>query len=354
MRATDMLFRLQGDEFLIVAVGLADREKGEELGERVRSAIATLPEPADDLALTASVGVAVNESEQTAHHLLAAAETAVQVAKGRGRDQVVLADEALPSRADHLLTVERQLRRAIEHRQVSFAYQPLVKLDDRSVIGAEVLLRIGGDVGLSATDVVAAAERSGLMGALGILVVEGVEEQLGDWLAESGTDRLAMMNVAISQLDDSDFIEVLQALADHEQLSGRFGIEVSATAAMQNLDLLSSLSARLSPTVRLGVDGWSDLDIPLKALSDSGFSYLKLHQKRVAQLPTDEKLRDRFARLINESAERNIQVYAIGVKKETEVEALEQAGCEAAEGFLFSAAVTSSGLLRQAETPLPQ
>ncbi|MBT8239867.1 MAG: EAL domain-containing protein [Acidimicrobiia bacterium] len=350
MRATDMLFRLQGDEFLIVAVGLADRGKGEEIGERVRSAIATLPEPADDLPLTASVGVAVNDPDQTAHNLLAAAETAVQLAKGRGRNQVVVSDEALPSRAERLLAVERQLRRAIEHRQVSFAYQPLVRLDDRSVIGAEALLRIGGDVGLSATDVVATAERSGLMGALGIIVVEGIEEQLGDWLVQPGTDRLAMMNVATSQLMDPEFVELLEVLGDHRELCGRFGIEVSAAAAMQNLDLIASLSARVTPDVRLGVDGWSDLNIPLKAVSDAGFSYVKLHQNLVTQLPADEDLRDRAERLLNESIERDIQVYAVGVKKETEVEALEQTGCKAAQGFLFSSAVASSELLRKAET----
>lgn len=345
-----MLFRLQGDEFLIVAVDLADRGKGEELGERVRSAIATLPEPADNVVLTASVGVAVNEPSQTAHNLLAAAETAVQLAKGRGRNQVVLSDDALPSRTERLLTVERQLRRAIEHRHVSFAYQPLVRLSDRSTIGAEGLLRIGGDVGLSATDVVATAERSGLMGALGLLVVEGIEEQLGDWLIDPGSERLAMMNVAPSQLNDSEFVELLEVLAGHAELSGHFGIEVSASSALENLNLISSLAERLAPNVQLGADGWSNLDIPLKALSDAGFSYLKLHRNLVAQLPSDAMLRDRAARLINESIERAITVFAIGVEKETEVEALEQVGCVAAQGFLFSAAVPATEFLGAAAT----
>ncbi|MFW2381292.1 MAG: EAL domain-containing protein [Acidimicrobiales bacterium] len=349
MRATDMLFRLQGDEFLIVAVGLGDRNKGEELGERVRSAIATLPEIADDLVLTASVGVAVNERDQSAQSLLSGAETAVQLAKGRGRNQVVLSDDALPSRTERLITVERQLRRAIEQRIVSFAYQPLVRLDDRTVIGAEGLLRIGGDVGLSASDVVATAERSGLMGALGIVVVEGIEEQLGDWLVEAETDRIAMMNVAPSQLADAEFIKLLEVVANSEELAGRFGIELSAPAALENLNLLASLAQRLAPNIRFGADGWSDLDIPLKALSDAGIAYLKLHRNLVARLPTDEVLRDRARRLIIESVERNIQVYAIGVEKETETEALEQVGCTAAQGFLFASAMPSAEFLRATE-----
>ncbi len=110
MRATDMLFRLQGDEFLIVAVGLTGREKAEELGERVRSAVATLPEPADELVLTASVGVAVSEVDQTAHSLLAGAETAVHLAKGRGRN-----------RGRTLRRCTSFSRRTVDHRRTATA-----------------------------------------------------------------------------------------------------------------------------------------------------------------------------------------------------------------------------------------
>jgi diguanylate cyclase (GGDEF)-like protein len=348
MRATDMLFRLQGDEFLIVAVGLAGRERAEELAERIRSAIASLPDPTDELVLTASVGVAVSEAEQNPANLLAGAETAVHLAKGRGRNRVVVvSDDPLPSRSERLSSVERQLRRAIEQRDVRFAYQPLVNLEDRAVVGAECLLRIGGDVGLSATDVVTTAERCGLMGALGILVVEGIEEQLGDWLVEPGLSRLAMMNVAPSQLTDPEFIAMLEVLAEHDELAGHFGIEMLAPAALGNLSHLASLAERLSPNVAIGADGWSDLDVPLKALSDAGFGYLKLHRNLVTQLAGDEVLRSRAARLVSEAIDRGMDVYAIGVEKETEVEALSQIGCQAAQGFLFSAAVTASEFLSE-------
>ncbi len=185
------------------------------------------------------------------------------------------------------------------------------------------------------------------MGALGILVVEGIEEQLGDWLVEPGASRLAMLNVAPSQLTDPEFIKMLEALSEHDELAGHFGIELSASAALGNLSHIAALAERLAPNLAIGADGWSDLDIPLTALSDAGFGYLKLHRNLVTQLPSDQMLRDRATRLVNESIERNINVYAIGVEKETEVEALEQIGCCAAQGFLFSAAVSASEFLRE-------
>ncbi len=348
MRATDMLFRLQGDEFLVLAVGLQDRSRAEELGERVRSAIATLPEPADDMPLTASVGVAVCDEGQAAHNLLAAAETAVHLAKGRGRNRVVLSDEALPSRNERLATVERQLRRAIEHRNVRFSYQPLVNLKDRTVVGAEALLRIGGDVGLSATEVVSTAERSGLMGALGVLVIEGVEEQLGDWLVDPTADRIAMVNVAPSQLADAEFLALLEMISQHDELATHFGIEVSAAAALDNLSLVASLTERLGSRIGFGVDGWSDMDTPLATFADAGVNYIKIHRNLVSQLPADDVLRERGERLVAEATERGIQVHAIGVEKETEVEALLQIGCTTAQGFLFSNAVTAAEFLRSA------
>ncbi len=346
MRATDMLFRLQGDEFMLIAVGLQSRERAEELGERIRSAIATLPEPADGFPLTASVGVALNNSGQKAYNLLAASETAVHLAKGRGRNRVVLADEALPSRSERLVTVERQLRRAIEHRNVRFAFQPLVDLKSRDIIGAEALLRIGGDVGLSATEVVATAERSGLMGALGMLVIEGVEEKLGGWLTEPNAGRLAMVNVAPQQLMDADFMTLVELIASHESLANRFGIEVAAPAALGNLDLINSITNRLSGGVELGVDGWADLDTPLALFADAGVTYVKLHRNLVSQLPGEPAIQARAARLVGEARQRGIDILAIGVEKESEVEALLEIGCTKAQGFLFSAAVPAEDFLR--------
>ncbi|NNE96873.1 MAG: EAL domain-containing protein [Acidimicrobiales bacterium] len=348
MRATDMLFRLQGDEFLIVAVGLSEKEQGEELGERVRSAIATLPEPAPDLMLSVSVGVALNSSDDTAQSLLASSETAVHLAKGRGRNRVVLSDGALPSRNERLVTVERQLRRAIEHRNVRFAYQPLVRIADRKIVGAEALLRIGGDVGLSASEVVSTAEQSGLMGSLGILVIEGVEEQIGDWLLAPGADRLAMINVAASQLDDEEFLGLLERIAFHDELADHFGLEMAATNAFEHLAQVTKITSRLGPNVKVGADGWSNLDIPLKALADAGVSYMKLHRNLITQLTTDEGHRDRIGRLVREGRDRNIDVIAMGVEKETELEALKQVGCELAQGFLFSKAVSAHDFLTAA------
>ena len=351
MRATDMLFRLQGDEFLILAAGLQEAAQAEELGERVRSAIQTLPEPAEELTITVSVGVAINDDDQSANHLLAAAETAVHLAKGRGRDRVVLSREELPPVHQRVLTVERQLRRAIEHRNVRFSYQPLVRLDDRRIVGAEALLRIGGDVGLSATEVVSTAERAGLMGALGVLVFEGVEDQLGDWLVDPDEHRRVMVNAAPSQLQDAEFMGLLTELSRQDELVGRLGVEVGAKFMIDNEAMMRRLASSLGPGVEIGVDRWSDLDVPLAAISRSGSKYLKLHRNLVMALPGDETTLERTRRLVNEAHGFGLEVMGIGVEKEDECAALAEIGCNLAQGFLFFGAVTAADFLAAAASP---
>ncbi len=350
MRATDSLFRLQGDEFLILAPGLQEAAHAEELGERVRSAIAAIAEPADGLAITASVGVAINDENQGAQGLLAAAETAVQLAKGRGRDRVVLSRDELPSVQERILTVERQLRRAIEHRQVRFSYQPMVGLDDRRIVGAEALLRVGGDVGLSATEVVSTAERAGLMGALGVLVFEGVEDQLGDWLVDHAEHRRVMVNAAPSQLQDTEFMELLVELSHQDALAGRLGVEVGAKFMIDNASMMGEVASSLGPGVELGVDRWFDLDEPLAAISDIGAKYLKLHRNLVMRLPGDESTLERTRRLVNEANGFGLEVIGIGVEKEDECGALVEVGCDLAQGFLFYGAVGAEAFLAAAET----
>ncbi len=345
VRGTDMLFRLHGDEFVVLAVELGGQPAAAELGERIRSAVAALPQPAEGMALTASVGVAVNDARQSAHELLAAAETAVHLAKGRGRDRVVLSDEALPSRAERLLSVERQLRRAIEHRQVRFAYQPMVRIRDRRIMGAEALLRIGGDVGLSATEVVATAERSGLMGALGVLLVEGAEEQLGSWLTGSTDERQVMINVAPSQLLDDEFVGLLREISIHRELRTHFAVEIAAAPANDHAELLTSLTSELAPGVGFGIDGLTDVEVPFARYGDLGVTHLKLHRNLVSRLASDADARERTAGLVSAAQAAGVRVIGVGVEKETEREALIQVGCNLAQGFYFSPAVPADDLL---------
>ncbi len=345
VRPTDLMFRLPSDEFVVIAIDLEHAGIAEELAERVRSCVATLSDVGHDLALTASVGVALADENQSGDTLLSAAETAVYLAKGRGRNRVAVHDEELRTRSQRLLVVERQLRKAIEQRDVRFAYQPVVHLPSGEVIGAEALLRLGGDIGLSAVEVVAAAEHSGLMGTLGALVFQGVEEQLGQ-LLRSSEERMVMVNLSATQLADDRLLEKLASLVDDETIpNARFAVEVPEIVIREHHDVFHQLCLMLQPKFQLGVDGFGTNVASLDVLKGLPIDYVKLHRSLTTSLGTDQDSRDQLADMVETANERRIGVIALGVERVDQAKVLVELGCTMAQGFLYAGAVTAEDLM---------
>ena len=350
IRATDLLFRLPGDEFVVVASELGSAVAAHELAEKLRANVASMSEVAKDLALTASVGVAVADAEHTGESLLSGSETAVQLAKGRGRNRIAIHDDEIRSRNDRLQVVERQLRRAIERRDVRFAFQPVVALATGELVGAEALLRLGGDVGLTAMEVVAAAEKSGLMGALGALVLEGVDHQLGEWLRTTeNPEACAMVNLAGSQLSDKGLIQVMQDIANSGYADRRLAIEVPEQIIRNHRGEFMDLVSAIKPRFKIGIDGFGHHAGALHEYEDLGIDYVKLHRAITAKIATDENEQARLHDILGDAAKYNVDVIALGVEDKDQAKALSDIGCRKAQGFLYAGALSSSELLDLAD-----
>ncbi len=346
VRGSDLVFRLPSDEFVVIASELVEPDAAEELAERVRVGVATLADVGHDMALTASVGVAFAEHGQTGEGLLSAAETAVYLAKGRGRNRVAIHDEELRSRTQRLLVVERQLRRAIDRRDVRFAYQPVVRIGSGEVVGAEALLRLGGDVGLSAVEVVAAAEHSGLMGALGSLVLEGVQEQLADVLADPVGEQTVMVNLSANQLADEDLLSTLDRMANDIRISnGRLAVEVPELVVREHRGAFDRLAEVTRPGFQIGIDGFGASFRSVEILRSLPVDYVKLHRSITTSIGADTDHRLQVSDLISDAIAQGIKVVALGVERIDQAAALQAMGCELAQGFLYAGAVDAQDLL---------
>lgn len=347
VRGSDLLFRLHSDEYVVIASELEDPGQATELAERIRTAVATLSDIGHDLAITASVGVAIAEEDQTGDQLLSEAETAVYVAKGRGRNRIAIHDEDLRTRNERLMTVERQLRQAIDRRDVRFAYQPVIDLETGAVVGAEALLRLGGDVGLSAVEVVGAAEHSGLMGALGVLVLEGVDEQLGSFLRTDGSEQSIQVNMSATQLADEDLVRTLARFADDVGITpGRIALEIPEVVVRDHRTAVETLAKLVRPRFKFGIDGFGTGAISHEDLEGLPVDYIKLHRGITTSLGRMEpgERRD-FESMVASMKRRDVPVIGLGVESDEQAGWLRDIGATRAQGFLYAGAVTVERLL---------
>lgn len=356
VRGSDLLFRLHSDEYVIVASELEHPGHATELAERVRAAVATLSDIGHNLAITASVGVAIAGDGQSGDQLLSAAETAVYVAKGRGRNRVAVHDEDVRSRSERLMVVERQLRQAIDQKDVRFAYQPVIELQSGAVVGAEALLRLGGDIGLSALEVVGAAEHSGLMGALGVLVLEGVDEQLGSFLRAGDGSHSIHVNMSATQLADEDLVRTLAKFSGDVGITeGRIGLEIPEVVVRDHRAAVEALAKMVRPRFLFGIDGYGTGAITEADLDGLPIDYLKLHRgitTSLGRMTPDERGEIEF--LVAHMSRRNVEVIGLGVESHEQAGWLLDIGVARAQGFLYAGAVTVDRLLDLFETGVEQ
>ena len=346
VRGTDLLFRMPSDEFVIVACELEDEHVAEELAEKVRAAIATIAGVPQDLAVTASIGVAVVRGDQAGDAILKAAEAAVFEAKTKGRNRVEVHDSAARSRQQRQMAAERQLREAIEKHQIQFNYQPVVEMSTGRVVGAEALLRFGGEVSLSAAEVVAAAEEGGLMGTLGITVVDGVATELGDWLRDPELEQVIMINLSASQLEDPGLLERLISVAGEGYPDRRLALEVPEVVVRSHRAAYMKLSRRLAGTFLMGIDGFGTNESSVEILTGLPLDYIKLHRSVTAGITggkTDQM--GGLISLLGRAEESGIMVVALGVEARVQAEQLQKVDCPLGQGFLYASAVTASKLM---------
>jgi diguanylate cyclase (GGDEF)-like protein len=174
LRDSDTVARLGGDEFAILLEDLEGEGRVQTACSRVLAVLRERIALSEHLvSVSTSIGVAYSETAETAEGLLRNADMAMYQAKAQGKDRCSTYEPALGRARVRKLELVEALRNAIEQRQVEVAYQPVVELHSRAIVGVEALARWSYNGVPIAPDLfIGAAEDSGLVTALGDLMFD--------------------------------------------------------------------------------------------------------------------------------------------------------------------------------------
>jgi diguanylate cyclase (GGDEF)-like protein/PAS domain S-box-containing protein len=358
LRSSDTVGRLGGDEFVILAEGgsLSDGPGG--IAERIRQVLkpAFYVEGFETIPITvsASVGIAVGD-RQTAQDLLRDADIALYRAKGSGRDQFIVFEEAMQQAANDRLALRTELDAALDGEEFTLLYQPIVDLDDLRMHGVEALIRWNHPTKgmISPDQFISALEDSGQIVDVGRWVLDEACAQLARW-RDSGHHMTMSVNASMRQLESDRFVEdVRSALGAHGLAPELLIIEITESVLMK--DALATVD-RLKRLKALGV---------LIAIDDFGTGYSSLAYLR--QFPVDVLKIDRSfvsemcgssdaAALIHTLVELGrtlgLVTLAEGIEQEGQIEGLRSENCDHGQGFLFSRPVSAAAIEQLlAQTP---
>jgi diguanylate cyclase (GGDEF)-like protein/PAS domain S-box-containing protein len=343
VRAGDLVGRLGGDEFAIMLEQLESEFEAVAVAQRVlQTFTAPFAVAGGQLRVSASVGLAVaKDSEKTAERLIHEADIAMYRAKATGRNRFAIFDAQLRSEVDRRLSLERDLRHALARNEFEILYQPVVSLADSRVASCEALVRwTHREWGpISPDEFIPLAEENGLIVPIGAWVLGTALRQLADWRSQ-GSEMGLSVNVSARQLTDESVALTVAALLTQTGVPpDALCLEVTETAVLSDP---VRVAARLEDLRKLGVriafDDFGTGYSSLRHLSQLPVDVIKLDRTFVSALDRPEGRRDRAILIAVTTAARElgISVVAEGVEDVEQLAELHRAGCDYAQGFLFS------------------
>jgi EAL domain-containing protein (putative c-di-GMP-specific phosphodiesterase class I) len=332
--------RFGGDEFSVLLPSVANVEQASRVVESVLRALA-VPYQVDgkELHVTASAGVALFPADGVViDEVVRNTEAALHQAKQAGRNGYRFYSKEFNDKAAHRLSLENQLRMAIERGELELCFQPKLRVESRALCGAEALLRwrhpqrgivLPGEF-------VPVAEESGLIVALGEWALHAACRQLREWNA-AGLQRVPVsVNLSPRQFQPQLPRIVQHAIRSTGQ-AGYLRLEVTESSVMADPQKAVTLLRELKALgIRLSIDDFG-----------TGYSSLSYLQK----LPLDELKIDRsfLSAIRAEGGDAvlvdviiamahglGLSVVAEGVESEAQLEYLRKRGCDECQGFLFS------------------
>jgi diguanylate cyclase (GGDEF)-like protein len=362
VRRSDIVMRLGGDEFAVVLTELRESPDAALVARHATKALAVPFElPEGRAHISASVGIALFPGDGgTAEELLKHADLAMYHAKEQGPGNTVFFEASMNEEVMRRVTLERELRQALDEQQMQLYYQPQLDLRSGRIVGGEALIRwihpVRGLV--PPAHFIGFAESSGLIDPIGQWVLKAACAQFVAWRAEGLAVEYVSVNVSPRQFHASGFsdtvAEALQA----------FGVPASAL----HLEITESAVLGEQGAARANLAGLNALGTPLE-LDDFGTGYSSLAHLR--DLPVAAVKLDRaFIQSIHQDASALAVVRAAiemahalgklvvaeGVELAEQVALLSRMGCDVMQGYHLSAAVPAdkfAALVRQRAAAVP-
>ena len=338
-----VLGRFGGNQFVVVVDQSVDVEAATDLGGRLLGA---LQEPfaleRADVRVSASIGLALAGGDDDSDALLRNAAAATYQAKERGGDRVVVFDDALRVRLLDRLHFESDLRKALDHGELTLSYQPTVSLDSGRVIGVEALLRWThperGSV--PPADFVPVAEESGLIVPLGAWVLNEAIGQAAEWLrAVPGHPHfLLSVNLSPRQLADPDLVPLLQGLLErHQWPAEQLTLEVTENVLVDDVEAASEVLGALKGLgVRLAVDDFGTGYSSLSYIERFPFDIVKIDQSFVNGLGSTGGGLAITAAVVLMARSLGLVTVAEGVETKGQTAVLQSLGCDWGQGYHFA------------------
>ncbi|MBL4712369.1 MAG: EAL domain-containing protein [Gammaproteobacteria bacterium] len=358
-RGSDTVARLGGDEFLLILddddnLKTSDHEIAvRHVAERI---LESFSKPfninGQDITITPSLGFSVypkdGEDEDT---LMRHADAAMYRSKNEGKNTYCFYSPEMTVKAKLRVNVETQLRHALERKELSLHYQPIIDAETGKIIKAEALLRWNSkELGMIMPDYfIPIAEETGLILPIGDWVITSVCKQLKEWRNLGWDDLCITVNVSARQLHaDSSLIDTLtQSLKNSGLPTNAIQFELKEGVFLEDTSHLNTMIQTLeNKGIKLHMDDFGSGYASLSCIKRHSFDSIKIDCNIIMNLVDDIKNKKFVTATIAMAKSLGIHVISKGVETKKQLQFLQNVQCELIQGNYFSKPVTSDQFIK--------
>jgi len=337
--------RMGGDEFTILLEQLRRPEDAARVAERILKAIGKpFNFDGNELATTTSIGIVACgqgcKPYASAKNMLRDADAAMYKAKAAGRDRYVVFDEKMHEEAVRRLSLENDLRRAVERNELVLRYQPILELSNQRVAGVEALVRWRRNGKLvGPKEFIPIAEETNLIVAIDRWVLEESCRQMAKWQrAFPAFDSLSMsINISRRRLNNGEIVADLErVLKDTSLRPASIVLEITESAIMDDPERAKRTLDRLKLLgIRLAMDDFGTGYSSLSCLRRFAIDVLKIDRSFVQKI-SDRRDASVVQTIVNLARNLDMKVVAEGVETNEEMVFLQSCRCDMGQGYLFA------------------
>jgi diguanylate cyclase (GGDEF)-like protein len=343
VREKDVVARLGGDEFAVILNDLPSVEIAEGIAQKIHDKISEpLSLSGNSIFIDLNIGIAPFELEyETPEEILRDADIAMHYAKETGSGVAVF-DKELRARFLDKITLESDLRFAIERNELSMHYQPLISLKDGGLMGFEALLRWHHEKRgfISPAQFIPIAEDSGLIIPITSWILDQTCNQLAKWqqLSPSYNDLIVSVNISGKHLAKESLLDdVKSSLKTSRVAPQALKLEITESTAMENAEYTIRLLNRLKEIgVQLSIDDFGTGYSSLSYLHRLPFDTLKIDRSFVYSVGENGENSEVLQTIISLAKNLKMRVIAEGIETENQLSLLQNLGCDFGQGYLMS------------------
>ncbi len=342
--------RLGGDEFVILLDGVKQLRDATIICDRIRQQLRSpFKFRGQSIFTSASIGIVYSSTEyDNASDLMRDADIAMYRAKDNGKGCYAIFDQLMYDETLKLVEIENNLRLAVKRREFVMYYQPIISLDNDSLVGFEALIRWHHPQKgfISPLEFIPIAEDTGLILDIGEWLLKESCQQLQMWQQQFAlTPKIGSLkmsiNLASRQLQEPDFIAKLDRILLETGLAGNFSrLEITEGVLIEpEGDIQETLRQIKQRNITLSIDDFGTGYSSLNYLRRFPIDNLKIDRSFIEQMDSNSENFEIVRLIITLAKTLGMDTICEGIETPKQLKQLKDLGCEFGQGYLFSKAL---------------